>query len=108
MDASEIIDALKSMVTEERERERYVPHADTCKVLMELWLDPRAMGAPFIMGRRMADECIKRGMHPSDILVMDKLPAFNLAPDQQISIPRRKGKGARKSGRANRWNGRAI
>lgn len=102
----DIVAAMNALLSEEQNR--YEPHPDTCRLLIELWIDPRAMGAPLVMGRRMAEACIKRGMHPSDIVVMERMPAFDFAPDHEISVLRRKGKGERKSGRASRWNGRAV
>jgi len=100
--------AMDALLMEERNRERYVPHPDTCRLLAELLINPADMGAPLVMGRRMADACIKRGMHPSDIVIVDRLPRISIEPEPGLSVMRRRGKGERKSGRLNRWNGRPI
>ena len=99
-------EALDAMLAEEPTR--YVPHQSTCLLLIDCQIPPGLMCAPLVLSRKNASLFIQAGMHPDDIVVMDRLPQCSIAPEPGLSVLRRRGKGERKSGRLNRWNGRAA
>jgi hypothetical protein len=99
-------EALDALLVEEQER--YVPHQDTCLFLIGCQIPPRLMRAPLVMSRKNADLFIQAGMHPTDIIVVDRIPQRSVEPEPGLSVMRRRGKGERKSGRLNRWHGRAA
>ncbi|WP_010486886.1 hypothetical protein [Pseudomonas sp. S9] len=100
-----IIDDLRSILDElkDGESERYCPHPETQAFLIGLEISPNLMSAPFVMSRAVADRCIELGMHPDDIIVLNKLPAAVAAKEIVAGEFVRKGKGQRKSGRSQRW-----
>ena len=102
-----IIETFKAML--EEEQALYVPHPDTCRFLIGQQIPPSWMRAQLVMNQKLADQFVQAGMHPSDILVMDKLPealpklAIRLDPWFGVVEPSR-GKGKRKDWRT-RWGG---
>lgn len=101
-----MLETLKAML--EEEQELYVPHPDTCRFLIGQLIPPSWMRAQLVLSQEMADQCVQAGMHPSDILVMDKLPEalpkLDIGLDPWFSVVPSRGKGKRKDWRT-RWGG---
>lgn len=101
-----MLETLKAML--EEEQELYVPHPDTCKFLIGQQIPPSWMRMQLVLSQEMADQFVQAGMHPSDILVMDKLPEalpkLDIGLDPWFSVAPSRGKGKRKDWRT-RWGG---
>ena len=101
-----MLETLKSML--EEEQELYVPHPDTCRFLIGQQIPPSWMRMQLVLSQEMADQFVQAGMHPSDILVMDKLPEalpkLDIGLEPWFSVAPSRGKGKRKDWRT-RWGG---
>lgn len=101
-----MLETLKAML--EEEQELYVPHPDTCRFLIGQQIPPSWMRMQLVLSQEMADQFVQAGMHPSDILVIEKLPEVLPSPDLGLdpyfSVVPSRGKGKRKDWRT-RWGG---
>ena len=99
-----MLETLKAML--EEEQELYVPHPDTCRFLIGQQIPPSWMRAQLVMNQKLADQFVQAGMHPSDILVMEKLPEalprLDIGLEPWFSVVPSRGKGKRKDWRT-RW-----
>ena len=101
-----MLETLKAML--EEEQELYVPHPDTCRFLIGQQIPPSWMRMQLVLSQEMAGQFVQAGMHPSDILVMDKLPEtlpkLDIGLEPWFSVAPSRGKGKRKDWRT-RWGG---